>query len=43
ELERGVTTGRWTFVINKDGKVIYKNTQVKPDQDSANVIAALSK
>lgn len=42
-LERGVTSGRWTFVINKEGKVIYKNTQVKPDQDSANVIAALSK
>ena len=42
ELERGVTAGRWTFVINKGGKVIYKNTQVKPDQDSANVIAALS-
>ncbi len=42
-LERGVTTGRWTFVINKEGKVIYKNTKVKADQDSANVIALLSK
>ena len=42
-LERGVTAGRWTYVISKDGKVIYKNTKVKADQDSANVIAALSK
>lgn len=42
-LERGVTAGRWTFVINKDAKVIYKNTKVNAAQDSANVIAALSK
>jgi peroxiredoxin Q/BCP len=42
-LERGVTASRWTFVINKEGKVIYKNTKVEAAQDSANVIAVLSK
>jgi len=42
-LERGVTAARWTFVIDKEGKVVYKNAKVKADQDSANVIEALSK
>jgi len=41
-LERGVTSARWTFVISKEGKVIYRNAKVNAAQDSANVIDLLS-
>lgn len=40
-LNRGVTSNRWTFVINKDGKVIYKDSNVNPEEDAKNVIAAI--
>lgn len=33
-LERGVTTARWTFIIDKQGKVVYKNTDVNAAEDS---------
>lgn len=33
-LTRGVTAARWTFVIGPDGAVAYKNTDVKPAEDS---------
>jgi len=36
-LKRNVTAGRWTFVIGKDGKIILKNTNVNPAQDSKKV------
>jgi peroxiredoxin Q/BCP len=36
-LKRNVTFSRWTFVIGKDGKVIYKNSNVNPAQDSKQV------
>jgi len=36
-LKRGVTAARWTFVIDKDGKVAYRNTRVNPAQDSKQV------
>jgi len=45
-LTRLATAKRWTFVIDRDGKVIYKNENVKPEQDShevANVIKGLKK
>jgi thioredoxin-dependent peroxiredoxin len=42
-LKRGVTAKRWTFVIGKDGKVIYKNTEVKPAEDSKQIIALIEK
>jgi len=38
-LERPVTTARWTFIIDKDGKVVYKNTRVDPVKDSQTVHA----
>ena len=41
ELERGVTTARWTFVLDRDGKVVYKNTEVNPERDSEEVMAAI--
>ena len=42
-LKRGVTADRWTFVINKDGKVIYKNTKVNPTQDSKQILELVEK
>ena len=43
QLERGVTTSRWTFIIDKDGKVVYRDTEVNAEGDSQAVIAALQK
>ncbi len=40
-LERGITTSRWTFIIDKSGKVIYKNTEVDAEADSKNTIAVI--
>ena len=36
-LVRGITTPRWTFVLNKERKVIYKNAKVNAEEDSKNV------
>jgi thioredoxin-dependent peroxiredoxin len=40
-LSRDVTTSRWTFIIDKDGKIMYKNADVNVDQDPENVINAI--
>jgi len=37
-LERGLTTSRWTFIVNNTGKIVYKNTKVKAVNDSEEVI-----
>jgi peroxiredoxin Q/BCP len=37
-LERKATFVRWTFVIDKDGKIAYKNTKVNPMKDSQQVL-----
>jgi peroxiredoxin Q/BCP len=37
EFERAVTLSRWTFVIDKDGKVAYKNEKVLPAQDAKKI------
>ena len=37
-LERKATFARWTFVIGKVGNVLYKNTRVRPAQDSKQVL-----
>ncbi len=42
-LTRGLTTMRWTFIIGKDGSVVYKNDSVKATEDAATVIAELKK
>jgi peroxiredoxin Q/BCP len=42
-VERGVTIPRWTFVIGKDGTIIYKNPKVSPAQDSKQVLEAVEK
>jgi peroxiredoxin Q/BCP len=37
-LERGVTTSRWTYVIDKQGKVAFVNTEVNAAEDSKQTI-----
>ena len=41
-LTRPVTTKRWTFVIGKDGKILYKNTEVKAPEDAKAVAEAIA-
>jgi peroxiredoxin Q/BCP len=36
-VKRGVTAARWTFIIGKDGRLLYKNTQVDPAKDAKEV------
>jgi peroxiredoxin Q/BCP len=43
DITRGVTASRWTFVIDKDGKIIHKNTKVSPAQDSVQILELLEK
>ncbi|HDY87851.1 MAG TPA: peroxiredoxin [bacterium] len=40
-LKRSFTEARWTFIIGKDGKIIYKDTEVNAEKDSNNVIKFL--
>jgi peroxiredoxin Q/BCP len=42
-FERGATAGRWTWVVGKDGKVIYKKIDADPAEDSKQVLALLEK
>ncbi len=37
-LNRGVTASRWTYIINKDGKVVFKNKNVNAAKDSQAVL-----
>jgi len=38
ELVREVTAKRWTFIIGKDGRIIYKNESVNAENDSEEVL-----
>ena len=42
-LARGLTTARWTFVIGKDRRILYKNTEVRASDDTAKVIEEIEK
>jgi len=42
-VKRNVTVGRWTFIIGKDGKIAFKNTNVTPAQDSKQVTEFIAK
>ena len=42
-LKRRGSAKRWTFVIGKDGKVLYKNTEVKPAEDGKQILAVVDK
>ncbi|HAW29798.1 MAG TPA: peroxiredoxin [Planctomycetaceae bacterium] len=41
-LTRGVTAARWTFVIDKNGKVVMKNTKVKAADDSKAILEVVN-
>ncbi len=43
QFEREVTTSRWTFIVDKNGKVVYKNDQVDAVKDSEQVLSFLKK
>jgi peroxiredoxin Q/BCP len=43
QLTRGVTAARWTFVIGKDGKILFKNTKVDAAKDSKAILALIEK
>jgi peroxiredoxin Q/BCP len=43
EIKRGVTAARWTYVVGKDGKIIYKNTNVNFGDDSKKVLEVVGK
>ncbi len=42
-LVRGATFERWTFVIDRNGKVAYVNRDVTPQEDSENVLDVIQK
>jgi peroxiredoxin Q/BCP len=42
-INRKVTLSRWTFVIDKDGKIVGKNTNVNPALDSKQVAELIDK
>lgn len=43
ELVRGVTAKRWTFIVGKDKKIIYKNESVNPEKDTEEVLNFIRK
>lgn len=42
DLERGSTIQRWTFILDKKGTLIYRDTEVNAEQDSHKVLEFLS-
>ena len=42
-LERGVTAKRWTFIISKEGKILYLNNKVNAGKDSNDAFEFISK
>ena len=40
---RGITASRWTFVLDKNRKIIYKNTEVNAAEDSKKVMEVIEK
>ena len=42
KLIRGVTEARWTFIIDKNGTIIYKDTDVKAADESKKVLQFLN-
>lgn len=41
DLERGSTSSRWTFIIDKEGTIVYKNEDVNAENDSQQVLQFL--
>jgi peroxiredoxin Q/BCP len=43
DLVRGNTQSRWTFIIGKNKKIVYKNEQVNPEKDTREVLDFIAK
>ena len=43
EFERAGTAARWTFIVDKNGKVVYKNTKVTPADDAKKILEFITK
>jgi peroxiredoxin Q/BCP len=43
EITRNVTAARWTFVIGKDGRIVYKNVKVTPALDAKAITEFIAK
>lgn len=41
ELARDVTTSRWTFVLDRKGRIVYRSTEVNAAEDSKAVMKVL--
>jgi peroxiredoxin Q/BCP len=42
-LKRGVTAARWTFVIDKDGRIAHVDTKVNAAEDSKKILETVEK
>lgn len=42
-LKRNLTTSRWTFIISKDGEIVYQAADVNAKEDASSVLAELAK
>lgn len=42
-LERGVTTARWTFVIDREGRIAHKDTKVDAAKDTEKVLKVVER
>ena len=42
-LERGVTSARWTFIVDESGTIVYRDTDVNPAGDGEAVLAAVER
>jgi thioredoxin-dependent peroxiredoxin len=38
ELVRDITEKRWTFIVGKNGEILYKNESVNPEKDTEEVL-----
>ncbi|HEV3256347.1 MAG TPA: peroxiredoxin [Gemmataceae bacterium] len=43
DLTRGVTIQRWTFIIGKDGNIVYKDSHVSAANDSKKILEVIEK
>lgn len=42
-LSRGVTASRWTFLIDPDGRIVHKNTEVDAEHDSQKILETVGR
>jgi peroxiredoxin Q/BCP len=42
QLTKGVTTSRWTYVVDRNGKLVYKDTEVKAATDPETVLKEIT-